>query len=1227
MIEMHMMRADTSTVAELSTAPFAELARMLLLEGSDEAARKVATDNIPKLFGRSNHMSDNYQNECDRILSSISNAKESELFQSRMSLLRSLLDDDYPLTLREAQFHVSNSFLPGEQETTRYKPTPYKPMLKSQKTSKQSWLAAKALLGKLAAEGKANISYFNVMMEHLDTSEDMLQLLEVDMMHLAHISPDDESIRILARQLILEGADAKAICMIDRHIKGCTFDMEDINNTSSQFESEGNLTEYANILKRIGLLISDLNPKELAKQRLQWLERYHNQCSQEGAARRDRFFKLLKSNNALDTDHFNCAILRNKMLFSDTKRHCIDVDMPAAGLQPNPTSYLMLVQQMSLEGDKQAALDVVKVFQENCLSFLREHPNAELDVDMTLERMRSALDADPRYEMIMRRKHLTKFFLRESGPPNTTAAMECLQVFDRNGVATWGMLKEIFKRCASSTSMIATIRESCKLNISVGSGLHDYMVECLIKQLVIEGHLRAAYALCQHENEGIPTDLCYSSNSERPFDAGPVPQSEIYMWSKEVEDAERKYSHNSEGVGNNKIGKMKVLLQNIKLPRGKKIKIRNTRIRMLLKQSHERAMELYTCFASNRIASSGMFWSMVSTSQTSKEVENVIGVTVGDDFKSPINRIEARVMQQANDKLANLLNAEGKPVYDCAHHIDKTKHEGFHKMWENDIMKDSTKSFLGIHKHLLQRKREHSSKMSMGKYRSIFKEKMNGFKGIVRGIKARKIPPSEAKQLMLAEYYAWKSEIAKEDSDPRIMSIAAGQAHKLLAYPLRWCTSAVEIRDIIQTELHDEYALASVVSHELIQSSESQNNSTSTNQNRVCLDFDGTGNFEDVNEGLHNSTSSMAPSSPSQTFPIWPGPDPYVALMKWLILHSDYDGAKEVFTEMFELGMRTNLPEKVLEICEDADTLNRMRTSHMISWSHRGHKDSELARQYVHDMLDKLVESKEANVYQFTVAMKYCDTSAEMLDLIRGPMSELGIKPNMATYKELFKMLMREGQHEKAATILTREVPGSNRSEEKQSLLMWILEAKPTTKKAKRSMQKTQYVCLLRHAKEGTPEAQKRANDFYHNIMKSCYTANSVAQNIMLQWCTSSEEMVAWLLAEKADFKGGVVETVVKQMLLEGDVEAAVPYMNKVESGSAREKQKNQNFLHFVKNMNKIIEDDLKLDAERIAFVKGCIKRGTLLDKAKVHSLFEIWRQNGEIHEISEELQLLENSC
>ena len=78
-----------------------------------------------------------------------------------------------------------------------------------------------------------------------------------------------------------------------------------------------------------------------------------------------------------------------------------------------------------------------------------------------------------------------------------------------------------------------------------------------------------------------------------------------------------------------------------------------------------------------------------------------------------------------------------------------------------------------------------------------------------------------------------------------------------------------------------------------------------------------------------------------------------------------------------------------------------------------------------------------------------------------------------------------------------------------------ILASRPTTKKAKRSMQKTQYTCLLRHAKEGTPEAQKRANDFYHNTMKSCYTANSVAQNIMLQWCTSSEEMVEVLYLKK----------------------------------------------------------------------------------------------------------------
>ena len=403
LIKMHMVRPDTSYLAEPSTAPFVELAKRLLLEGDDEAARNVAKREIPDMFGPDN-MSESAQKDRARILSSVSNANEAHLSLSRGFLLEALLRADHPLTWKEAAARLSSNLNPYSQADAVYKR-----MHESQKESRISRQAAKYLLGRLAAEGKADVAHYNIMLKYLDTSKSMLQLLEIDMLRIAGIYPDDESIRILADQLILEGDEAKALHLIAQHLDGGAFKVEvsdphtgdktdrnhfaDSDKLGDLCSNGGQANQNSLLLERIGLGKDALNSKGLAIRRLQKLELYRSQEYAEGTVKLESFFESLNRNDVVDTSHYNFAVLHRKNTFSHEKRYCIDVAMPAAGLEPDASSYLMLVQQLVLEGDLQSAQQTIQTFEERSAKCQKKakHFSSPLAFGKELERMRSAL--------------------------------------------------------------------------------------------------------------------------------------------------------------------------------------------------------------------------------------------------------------------------------------------------------------------------------------------------------------------------------------------------------------------------------------------------------------------------------------------------------------------------------------------------------------------------------------------------------------------------------------------------------------------------------------------------------------------------------------------------------------------------------------------------------------------------------------------------------------------
>ena len=185
------------------------------------------------------------------------------------------------------------------------------------------------------------------------------------MLRIAGIYPDDESIRILADQLILEGDEAKALHLIAQHLDGGAFKVEvsdphtgdktdrnhfaDSDKLGDLCSNGGQANQNSLLLERIGLGKDALNSKGLAIRRLQKLELYRSQEYAEGTVKLESFFESLNRNDVVDTSHYNFAVLHRKNTFSHEKRYCIDVAMPAAGLEPDASSYLMLVQQLVLE--------------------------------------------------------------------------------------------------------------------------------------------------------------------------------------------------------------------------------------------------------------------------------------------------------------------------------------------------------------------------------------------------------------------------------------------------------------------------------------------------------------------------------------------------------------------------------------------------------------------------------------------------------------------------------------------------------------------------------------------------------------------------------------------------------------------------------------------------------------------------------------------------------------
>ena len=1242
-IQMNMVRPDTSTIKP-STEPFRELADRLRIEGDDRAARQVILDEMPSVLGWDS--SSDSRRKCLRMVSQAFEKDSTQLARSREILLKAFLGADQPLTWIEAEKRLALDLDPhGHRDAV------YQRMQGSQKSSLLAFSAAKQLLKRIAASGEATVRQFNIMMGHLIFSEDMLQLLEIDMIRLAQIAPDDVSVNILANRLILEGQIDRAMDLISCYSKGEMHDffLQDRGMKASEKKTacahDQVLLDKQNLLKSVGLTEQILDSEALAIRRLKLLEHFRNQQSIDGSAKLDRFFNILKSNNAIDTCHFNFAILRNERYFSTDIKHCLEIVMPNLGLSPDPTSYLMFVQKLLLEGDRDSAkLEVDKfILSDPAVSSNDREKN---DREKAVKRMQKALSLSPKEDHMKRKRYFFNTFLREKSPPDTESAIKCLKIFDGHGVAHPSFLKEIVKKCASSASMLSLMKESCELTLGPYSHeitkVRAWIYQKLIKQLTLEGNYEMAYRICRRDDDS--PEYLLSLNED-------------YEYTKMTPKTLRQISEDMKQLNTDDA---KLYLEALSLPKNQKVKIRMMRLNLMLKQSFARGFEFYSCLAKHGVADTPTFWRMVTACEKSEQLDEVLNTTRGfhkgsvssSQFveasfrrEQPLNRIDERNKQRAYHKMIELLLAEGKyeyarnlvskdlaimPALDNIEPLRKSVRLVERCNWIEETIEGQNSRFLGdcgieTEKLGQRRKKKHFESAANTRRKQTFTaeldDRIEEFRALFNSLGSNPkkqtkgknvfLSPLEAKDKMFSDYYEWKLRIAT-DSNKGIAPIAAKHAHKLLAYPMRLCTTIGEMRNLIQTELHDEFSLTSnllslpkdLMSEQFF--------------NPQVHQFD-DGHFSSPGDDVVSLQKTF--TSKTITFPVLPGPDPYIALIQRLILRAEYSSAEEIIAEMKEHGIPTQNAEKVLRFRLDPVGLSKLRTSHIKKWCLRGHRDAEESRVYIDNFMSRLVESGEADAYNFTAAMYFCDSSTEIKEIINGPMAQLGVLPNKSTYKRLLRLLLLEGKHDEAKMIVNNDMPNLCKEVDVQAIANWVQS------NDKKSSWRMQYSQLNSYIQEGTPEAWHRANNLYEGVVKKFQTSYGVAQNMMLRWCSTSQEMQHWLGSQNVALHLGIAETVVRQMVLEGDVENAMLQMktfnSEFDDQENRHSSKHKNHLNFWKNMNEIIENDNKLDEARQKYIKKCIAGGTLLDQAKVQAMFQIWRDNGEIFEISEELEKL----
>merc|ERR1712086_1077271 len=208
---------------------------------------------------------------------------------------------------------------------------------------------------------------------------------------------------------------------------------------------------------------------------------------------------------------------------------------------------------------------------------------------------------------------------------------------------------------------------------------------------------------------------------------------------------------------------------------------------------------------------------------------------------------------------------------------------------------------------------------------------------------------------------------------------------------------------------------------------------------------------------------------------------------------------------------------------------SRMRTKHLQDLLKTNTPE---ARRQAQEFFEGLTVNGFANVFQCSVMLTHCDTSAEQRSMVE-EMAAAGVQPNVVTYTTLAKQLMFEGNAEEARAVVEREMPAAG------------VEPNDRTKSVLDKPEETWSRMRTKHLqdllKTNTPETRRQAQEFFEGL-----TVNGVANvfhcSVMATHCDMSAEqrgMMEEMAAAGVQPNVVTYNTLATKLMFEGNVEEA----------------------------------------------------------------------------------------
>ena len=142
----------------------------------------------------------------------------------------------------------------------------------------------------------------------------------------------------------------------------------------------------------------------------------------------------------------------------------------------------------------------------------------------------------------------------------------------------------------------------------------------------------------------------------------------------------------------------------------------------------------------------------------------------------------------------------------------------------------------------------------------------------------------------------------------------------------------------------------------------------------------------------------------------------YTTLVGQLMVEGDREAAEKVVEEEMPAAGVVPNDRTAATLALSGDTLSIRRTQFL---NHCIRKGGDEATAAAWTLLEKLVERREADVFQFNTMLKACHDSDQQRELIDVMKKKAGIMPNAPMFNALISGLLIEGDREAAVKVVS----------------------------------------------------------------------------------------------------------------------------------------------------------------------------------------------------------------